>query len=278
MMLVGVLMLVWVVSTVSKEASKVTPTAAKTTTKPSPVVVKPTPVVLKPTPVVTKPTPVVTKPTPVVLKPTPVVAKPNPVVTKPTPIVTKPTPVVVKPTPVVVKPTPIVTKPTTNGTYPRMEGNVVPINNTNTPYTAGKDIPVGLYHSTNSACGFMVRMTDKTLFSVSVFQKGSTLVELKAGEQVLNAGCSIVFGPPTMQDVLLPGSHLVNVDILPGVYHSENNLSCEFALSSKDILVRGSDTIKVGFGDLNGVRDMLIPATAEGVLFSSDCGKLTKVG
>ena len=264
MMLVGVLMLVWVVSTVSKEASKVTPTAAKTTTKPSPVVVKSTPVVVKPTPVVLKPTPVVLKPTPVVLKPTPVV--------------TKPTPVVAKPNPVVTKPTPIVTKPTTNGTYPRMEGNVVPSNNTNTPYTAGKDIPVGLYHSTNSACGFMVRMTDKTLFSVSVFQKGSTLVELKAGEQVLNAGCSIVFGPPTMQDVLLPGSHLVNVDILPGVYHSENNLSCEFALSSKDILVRGSDTIKVGFGDLNGVRDMLIPATAEGVLFSSDCGKLTKVG
>ena len=159
-----------------------------------------------------------------------------------------------------------------------MEGNVVPINNTNTPYTAGKDIPVGLYHSTNSVCGFRVRMTDKTLFNVSTYEKGSTLVELKTGEQVLNSDCSIVFGPPTMQEILLPGDHLVNVDILPGIYHAENNLTCRFAIVSKSELTRGDEKIKVGFGNLNGVRDMLIPSSAEGVIFSAECGVLTKVG
>ena len=94
----------------------------------------------------------------------------------------------------------------------------------------------------------------------------------------MNSGCSIVFGPPVMQAVLLPGDHLVNVDILPGIYHAENNLSCLYALVSKSVLTRGDETIKVGFGNVNEVRDMLVPASAEGVLFSSECGKLTKVG
>jgi hypothetical protein len=217
------------------------------------------------------------KPTPVVVKPTPVVVKPTPAVVKPTPAVVKPTPAVVKPT---VKPTvkPVV-KPTTpsNSTYPRMEGNVVPINNTNTPYTAGKDIPVGLYHSTNSVCGFRVRMVNKSLFNVGIYEKGSTLVELKAGEQVLNSDCSIVFGPPTPQSVILPGAHLVGVDIEPGVYHAENNFACRFAVTTKAELTRGNETIKVGFGNLNEVRDMLIPGNSEGVLFASECGQITKV-
>jgi len=168
--------------------------------------------------------------------------------------------------------------PTSTSRYPRMRGDVVPKNYTNKPYTAGTDIPVGLYHSTNSACGFQVRMTDKTLFNVSTYEKGSTLVELKAGEQVLNSDCSIVYGPPTMQDILLPGDHLVGVDIEPGIYHAENNLSCRFALASKAVLTRGDETIEVGFGNLNGVRDMLIPSSAEGVRFTAECGQITKVG
>ena len=227
----------------------------------------------KVTPIV-KPT---VKPTPAVVKPAPAVVKPTPAVVKPTPAVVKPTPAVVKPT---VKPTvkPVV-KPTSpsSSTYPRMEGNVVPINNTNTPYTAGKDIPVGLYHSTNSVCGYQIRTANKTLINVSIYEKGSTIVEIKAGEQLLNSECSIIFGPPTPQSVILPGAHLVGFDIEPGVYHAENNLSCQFSITSKAILTRGNENIKVGFGNLNGVRDMLIPANAEGVLFTSECGKITKV-
>ena len=159
-----------------------------------------------------------------------------------------------------------------------MQGSVVPMNETDKPYTAGKDIPAGLYHSTNSICGYQIRLADKTLINVSTYEKGSTLVEIRAGEQLLNTECSIVFGPPVMQAVLLPGDHLVNVDILPGIYHAENNLSCRYALVSKSVLTRGDENIRVGFGNVNEVRDMLVPASAEGVLFSSECGVLTKVG
>jgi len=168
--------------------------------------------------------------------------------------------------------------PSSTSRYPRMHGDVVPINETNRPYTAGIDIPVGLYHSTGTACGYQIRRVDKSLFNVSTYKKGSTLVDIRAGEQLLNSDCSITFGPPTFQDVLLVGDHLVGVDIEPGIYHAENNLSCRFALASRAILTRGDETIEVGFGNLNGVRDMLIPADAEGVRFASECGVLTKVG
>ena len=183
-------------------------------------------------------------------------------------------------TPTAAKPTPTAAKPTkpTNTTYPRMKGDVVPQNFTNTPYTAGKDIPVGLYHSTNSICGYQIRTTDKSLINVTVYEKGSTLVELRAGEQLLNSDCSVVFGPPAPQSVILPGSHLVGVDIEPGVYHAQNNLTCRFAITTKEIITRGNEKIKVGFGNLNGVRDMLVPANAEAVLFSDECGEITKVG
>ena len=232
----------------------------------TPVAAKPTPTAVKPTP-----TPTAAKPTP-----TPTAAKPTPTPTaaKPTPTAAKPTP-----TPTAAKPTPVAAKPTTptNPTYPRMKGDVVPQNFTNTPYTAGKDIPVGLYHSTNSICGYQIRMTNKSLFNVSIYEVGSTVVEIRAGEQLLNSECSIVFGPPAPQSVILPGSHLVGVDIEPGVYHAQNNLSCRFAITTKEIITRGNETIKVGFGNLNGVRDMLIPESAEAVLFSDECGEITKV-
>ena len=176
-------------------------------------------------------------------------------------------------------PTPTPTPaPSTSSQYPRMRGDVVPQNFTNTPYTAGRDIPVGLYHSTNSVCGYQIRMTDKSLFNVSVYEKGSTVVEIRAGEQLLNSDCSITFGPPTFQDVLLVGTHLVGVDIEPGIYHAENNLSCRFALATRAEITRGNETQKMGFGNLNGVRDMLVPADAEAVLFGNECGVLTKVG
>jgi archaellum component FlaF (FlaF/FlaG flagellin family) len=168
--------------------------------------------------------------------------------------------------------------PTSTSRYPRMRGDVVPMNDTNRPYTAGKDIPVGLYHSTNSICGYQIRRVDKSLFNVSTYEKGSTVVQINTGEQLLNSDCSVTFGPPTFQDILLPGSHLVGVDIEPGIYHAENNLSCMFALVSSAVLTRGNETIKFGFGNLNGVRDMLIPVDAEGVDFTSECGVLTKVG
>lgn len=173
------------------------------------------------------------------------------------------------------KPTP---SPSASSQYPRMHGDVVPQNFTNTPYTAGRDIPVGLYHSTNSICGYRIRMTDKSLFNVGVYEKGSTVVEIRAGEQLLNSDCSITFGPPTFQDVLLVGTHLVGLDIEPGIYHAENNLSCRFAVTTKEIITRGNETVKVGFGNLNGVRDMLVPANSEAVFFASECGVLTKVG
>lgn len=178
-------------------------------------------------------------------------------------------------------PTPTLTptpSPSSSSRYPRMRGDVVPQNFTNTPYTAGKDIPVGLYHTTNSVCGYQIRMTDKTLFNVSVYERGSTVVEIRAGEQLLNSECSIVFGPPTFQDVLLVGTHLIGMDIEPGIYHAENNLSCLFALASRAEITRGNEKQKMGFGNLNGVRDMLVPADAESVLFGNECGVLTKVG
>ena len=228
---------------------------------------------MRQTPVAAKPTPTAVKPTP-----TPTAAKPTPTPTaaKSTPT---PTPTAAKPTPTAAKPTPTAAKPTkpTNPTYPRMKGDVIPQNFTNTPYTAGKDIPVGLYHSTNSICGYQIRMTNKSLFNVSIYEVGSTVVEIRAGEQLLNSECSIVFGPPAPQSVILPGSHLVGVDIEPGVYHAQNNLSCRFAITTKEIITRGNETIKVGFGNLNGVRDMLIPESAEAVFFASECGEITKV-
>ena len=238
----------------------------------TPVAAKPTPSAAKPTP-----TPSAAKPTP-----TPSAAKPTaakPTAAKPTPTAAKPTPTAPKPTPTAAKPTPVAAKPTTptNPTYPRMKGDVVPQNFTNTPYTAGKDIPVGLYHSTNSVCGYQIRMTNKSLFNVTIYEVGSTVVEIRAGEQLLNSDCSIVFGPPAPQSVILPGSHLVGVDIEPGVYHAQNNLSCRFAITTKEIITRGNETIKVGFGNLNGVRDMLIPESAEAVFFASECGEITKV-
>jgi len=159
-----------------------------------------------------------------------------------------------------------------------MRGDVVPTNYTNTPYTAGKDIPIGLYHSTGTVCGYQIRTVNKTLINVSIYEKGSTLVELKEGEQLLNSECGVVFGPPTFQEVLLPGAHLVGIDIEPGIYHAANNLACQFALTTKTEITRGNEVIKVGFGNLNGVRDMLIPVDAQGVLFTSECGVLTKVG
>jgi hypothetical protein len=223
--------------------------------------------------------PVVAKPTPTAAKPTPTAAKPTPTAVKPTKS-SNPAPTAVKPTPTAAKPTPTAAKPTksSNPTYPRMNGDVVPQNFTNTPYTAGKDIPVGLYHSSNSVCGYQIRTIDKSLFNVSIYWKGSTVVEIRAGEQLLNSECSIVFGPPTPQDVILPGSHLVGVDIEPGIYHAEYNLTCRFAITTRAIITRGNETIKVGFGNLNGVRDMLISEDAEAVLFSDECGEITKVG
>ena len=154
----------------------------------------------------------------------------------------------------------------------------MPINETNRRYTAGIDIPVGLYHSTGKECGYRVNTAENEVFYVTVFEKGSTVVDLKKGDQLSNSDCSITFGPPTFQDVLLVGTHLVGVDIEPGIYHAENNLSCMFALASRAELTRGNQTQKMGFGNLNGVRDMLIPADAEAVLFGNECGVLTKVG
>ena len=220
---------------------------------------------MRQTPVAAKPTPTAAKPTP-----TPTAAKPTPTAAKPTPTAAKPT--AAKPTPTAAKST----KPT-NPTYPVMKGNVVPQNFTNRRYTAGIDIPVGLYHSTGTVCGYRVNTAENEVFYVTVFEKGSTVVELKKGDQLSNSECSIVFGPPAPQSVILPGSHLVRVDIEPGVYHAQNNLTCQFAITTKEIITRGNQTIKVGFGNLNGVRDMLIPESAEAVLFSDECGEITKV-
>jgi hypothetical protein len=231
-------------------------------------------------PVVVKPTPAVVKPTPTAAKPTPTAAKPTPTAAKPTPTAVKPTPTAVKPTPTAVKPTPTAVKPSkpTNPTYPVMRGNVVPQNFTNRRYTAGIDIPVGLYHSTGTDCGYRINTAENEVFYVSIYEKGSTVVDLKKGDQLSNSDCSIVFGPPTPQSVILPGSHLVGVDIEPGIYHAENNLSCRFAITTRAIITRGNETIKVGFGNLNGVRDMLISEDAEAVFFASECGEITKVG
>jgi len=230
-------------------------------------------------PVDAKPTPTAANPTPTAVKPTKS-SNPAPTAVKPTPTAAKPTPTAAKPTPTAAKPTPTAAKRTksSNPTYPRMNGDVVPQNFTNTPYTAGKDIPVGLYHSSNSVCGFRVKTADKNTFYVSIYEKGSTLVDLRAGDQLNNSDCSIVFGPPKPQSVILPGSHLVGVDIQAGVYHAQNNLTCQFAITTKAIITRGNEKIKVGFGNLNGVRDMLIPEDAEAVLFSHECGEITKVG
>jgi hypothetical protein len=221
-------------------------------------------------------TPVAAKPTPTAAKPTPTAAKPTAAIVKPTPTAAKPTAAIVKPTPTAAKPT--AAKPTAaKPTYPIMKGDVVPQNFTNRRYTAGIDIPVGLYHSTGTVCGYRVNTAENEVFYVTVFEKGSTVVELKKGDQLSNSECSIIFGPPAPQSVILPGSHLVGVDIEPGVYHAQNNLSCRFAITTKEIITRGNQTIKVGFGNLNGVRDMLIPESAEAVLFSDECGEITKV-
>ena len=158
-----------------------------------------------------------------------------------------------------------------------MKGNVVPQNFTNRRYTAGIDIPVGLYHSTGTVCGYRINTAENEVFYVTIYEKGSTVVELKKGDQLSNSECSIVFGPPEPQSEILPGSHLVGVDIEPGVYHAQNNLTCQFAITTKEIITRGNETIKVGFGNLNGVRDMLIPEGAEAVFFTSECGEITKV-
>jgi hypothetical protein len=221
-------------------------------------------------------TPVAAKPTPTAAKPTPTAAKPTAAIVKPTPTAAKPTAAIVKPTPTAAKPT--AAKPTAaKPTYPIMKGDVVPQNFTNRRYTAGIDIPVGLYHSTGTVCGYRVNTAENEVFYVTVFEKGSTVVELKKGDQLSNSECSIIFGPPAPQSVILPGSHLVGVDIEPGVYHAQNNLSCRFAITTKEIITRGNQTIKVGFGNLNGVRDMLIPESAEAVLFSDECGEITKL-
>ena len=159
-----------------------------------------------------------------------------------------------------------------------MNGNVVPINYTDKPYTAGKDIPVGIYSTNGYACAYRVRRVDNTLFNVSVYEAGTTIVDLKKGEQILNTDCEITYGAPKLETITLPGAHLIGVDILPGVYHAQNFMTCTFAVTSKDVITRGNETIKVGFGNLNGARDMLVPANAGGVFFASDCGFLTKVG
>ena len=206
-------------------------------------------------------------------------ASPSPTKAQPSPTKSAPTPKVQVTPSASSKPTvKRSASPASTSRYPRMRGDVVPINYTDTPYTAGKDIPIGLYHSTGTACAFRVRRVDNSLFNVSIYEKGSTLVELKEGEQVLNTDCSITFGPPTFQEVLLPGAHLVGVDIEPGIYHAANNLSCQFVLTTRAVITRGNETIKVGFGNLNGARDMLIPVDAEAVFFASECGVLTKVG
>ena len=214
------------------------------------------------------------------MRQTPTAAKQTPTAAKPTPTAAKPTPTAAKPTPTAAKPTPTAAKPTkpTNPTYPVMKGNVVPQNLTNRRYTAGIDIPVGLYHSTGTVCGYRINTAENEVFNVTIYEKGSTVVELKKGDQLSNSECSIVFGPPAPQSVILPGSHLVGVDIEPGVYHAQNNLTCRFAITTKEIITRGNEKIKVGFGNLNGVRDMLVPNNAEAVFFASECGEITKVG
>jgi hypothetical protein len=212
------------------------------------------------------------------MRQTPVAAKPTPTAAKPTAAIVKPTPTAAKPTAAIVKPTPTAAKPTAaKSTYPIMKGNVVPQNFTNRRYTAGIDIPVGLYHSTGTVCGYRINTAENEVFYVTIYEKGSTVVELKKGDQLSNSECSIVFGPPEPQSEILPGSHLVGVDIEPGVYHAQNNLTCQFAITTKEIITRGNETIKVGFGNLNGVRDMLIPEGAEAVFFTSECGEITKV-
>lgn len=206
-------------------------------------------------------------------------ASPSPTKIEPSPTKSAPTPKVQATPSASSKPTvKRSASPASTSRYPRMRGDVVPTNYTNTPYTAGKDIPIGLYHSTGTDCGYQIRTVNKTLINVSIYEKGSTLAELKDGEQLLNSECGVTFGPPTFQEVLLPGAHLVGVDIEPGIYHAANNLSCRFALTTRALITRGNETIKVGFGNLNGVRDMLIPADAEAVFFDSECGVLTKVG
>jgi len=48
--------------------------------------------------------------------------------------------------------------------------------------------------------------------------------------------------------------------------------------ANADVDTANNVTVNVGFGNLNGVRDMLVPANAEAVLFSDECGEITKVG
>jgi len=126
------------------------------------------------------------------MRQTPVAAKPTPTAAKPTAAIVKPTPTAAKPTAAIVKPTPTAAKPTAaKSTYPIMKGNVVPQNFTNRRYTAGIDIPVGLYHSTGTVCGYRINTAENEVFYVTIYEKGSTVVELKKGDQLSNSECSI---------------------------------------------------------------------------------------
>ncbi len=158
--------------------------------------------------------------------------------------------------------------------YPKMHGDVVPPSGKYSHYyIGGVDIPVGLYHSADITCNFFVETLNKEI--LTFYNIG--FLELRKGERLRNRKCPVTFGPPTFKEgPLLPGSHLVGADIFPGIYHAEYNLSCMFALVSQEELAR--DDFSVWFGNLNNVRDMLIPADAEGVYFGRDCGTITKIG
>ena len=164
--------------------------------------------------------------------------------------------------------------PKSTSLYPKMHGDVVPPSGSYSHYyIGGVDIPVGLYHSADITCNFFVETLNKEI--LTFYNIG--FLELRKGERLRNPECPVTFGPPTFKEgPLLLGSHLVGADIFPGIYHAENNLSCMFALVSQEELTR--DNFSVWFGNLNNVRDILIPADAEGVYFGRDCGKITKIG
>ena len=164
--------------------------------------------------------------------------------------------------------------PKSTSLYPRMHGDVVPPSGYQRAkgYVGGVDIPVGLYrYEPGADCSFFIETLNKEKIS-------NDILELRKGEHLWNPECPIRFGPPTFKEgPLLPeSSHLFGADIFPGIYHAENNLSCMFALVSQEELTR--DNFSVWFGNLNNVRDILIPADAEGVYFGRDCGKITKIG
>ena len=165
--------------------------------------------------------------------------------------------------------------PKSTSLYPRMHGDVVPPSGYQRAkgYVGGVDIPVGLYrYEPGADCSFFIETLNNERIG------GLNILELRKGEHLWNPECPVRFGPPTFKEgLLLPdSSHLVGADIFPGIYHAENNLSCMFALVSQEELTR--DNFAVGFGNLNNVRDILIPADAEGVYFGRDCGKITKIG